>query len=1064
MAEDSKKAGSFPFSSTGLLALALAVFGLIWSGPSAFIAERPGTKTAANTYKGRIQDIDARLWQDPLGAIQKDAKKSNNDHSPKNTIHRVFEKKHKDDRARFLMLGVMLSGGPYPEQEEERRRKRYAVLSALDTLDYTPQEQELIGYFKTSPAPDKPDGIRIPETVPFEVFAKKKETPNSPKLKVIILWLNDSYMDRDIRNSIAEIFSQALPKSENRPSRRNIRFSVIGPNKSMHLRRLIRQIDEGGAAEEIEFFAAEATAAPARIYRDNPDRKNDDENLCKDKEKSCAENRVKYYPRKDLWRTINNDGAISKALVQELKHRQIKQEYGDHVLLISEWDTLYGRSFPQTFIDAYFGKDPETEDANNQKEMNNPPKCSPLTNHGNNPEDLVYCVNYMKGIDGLLPDDSSKTESTPDNQNKSDLMQVNNNIDRPSGNNQKDYLRRLVDQIRKLDRDLMHSTLPCPVRNNGISAIGVVGSDVFDKLMILQALRPYFPGKIFFTTDLDAAYFSPQELPFTHNLIVGSSFGLTLAPELQKTIPPFRDSYQTAVFFSTKLATAKWSSNQNRAREEDDEAKIFAHIGKWLKEPRVFEIGRKGPIDLSTTPSDKSDNSENILGYAHIHPDSDIDSDRGTTAPVKFLMLSSLILGLLLLYRVSWTFRWLPNGIKEWLERKHDLNPSSKSEPKSPASRRKIVRTWSGRRAAIFSMVPLVLAGSLVVVSIYLLITKLGADEPFYWGNGVSIWPSNLLTSLSILLSIWFFFRLRRQLEDLDKTLGDYFCLNSPESQPRDVRALAVNAWEHGSSDGTRINVVELWVDYLTYGMRSARLWRTALNTLIFVLFGVTAIMLSGGLPVPARGNSFYIDVIIEIACVIAVVFLIMWIVDVARLFSRFIHLLADDRMSDWPNACAEKWGWPPKYADYSAYWIDVQFVAQYTKSIEKFIWYPVIPLLLIGAARSQVFDNWTFSPGLLVSIAILLLYLFSIAFLLQYGAKEMRTKAVTRLEGETRKLRSQTEPDAKKIEQLERMTSEIKNNMEGAFTPFLQQPMVQALLAFLSGSGGLLLLLDNFF
>ena len=62
------------------------------------------------------------------------------------------------------------------------------------------------------------------------------------------------------------------------------------------------------------------------------------------------------------------------------------------------------------------------------------------------------------------------------------------------------------------------------------------------------------------------------------------------------------------------------------------------------------------------------------------------------------------------------------------------------------------------------------------------------------------------------------------------------------------------------------------------------------------------------------------------------------------------------------------------------------------------------------------------------------------------------------------RKLRSQAEADEKKIAQIEKMISEIKNNEEGAFTPFLRQPLVQALLAFLSGSGGLVLLLDGFF
>ena len=32
----------------------------------------------------------------------------------------------------------------------------------------------------------------------------------------------------------------------------------------------------------------------------------------------------------------------------------------------------------------------------------------------------------------------------------------------------------------------------------------MLGSDVYDKLLILQALRPAFPRAVFFTTDLNA--------------------------------------------------------------------------------------------------------------------------------------------------------------------------------------------------------------------------------------------------------------------------------------------------------------------------------------------------------------------------------------------------------------------------------------------------------------------------------------------------------------------------------------------------------------------------------
>jgi hypothetical protein len=81
-----------------------------------------------------------------------------------------------------------------------------------------------------------------------------------------------------------------------------------------------------------------------------------------------------------------------------------------------------------------------------------------------------------------------------------------------------------------------------------IKAIGILGGDVFDKLLILRALRPEFPEALFFTTDFDEAFTIKSELPFTRNLIISSSFGPNLSEWLHGDIPFFRDTYQTSHF------------------------------------------------------------------------------------------------------------------------------------------------------------------------------------------------------------------------------------------------------------------------------------------------------------------------------------------------------------------------------------------------------------------------------------------------------------------------------------------------------------------------------------
>ena len=109
------------------------------------------------------------------------------------------------------------------------------------------------------------------------------------------------------------------------------------------------------------------------------------------------------------------------------------------------------------------------------------------------------------------------------------------------GQSQFDYLGPLADDLRRRDGEFRRTD------DGHIAAIGVLGSDIYDQLLILQALRPEFPEALFFTTDLDALL--PQnEAQYTSGLLVASSFGLVLNLKLQKVMPPFRSIYQTPSF------------------------------------------------------------------------------------------------------------------------------------------------------------------------------------------------------------------------------------------------------------------------------------------------------------------------------------------------------------------------------------------------------------------------------------------------------------------------------------------------------------------------------------
>ena len=101
-------------------------------------------------------------------------------------------------------------------------------------------------------------------------------------------------------------------------------------------------------------------------------------------------------------------------------------------------------------------------------------------------------------------------------------------LERPIGQSRFDYLRRISEHLHKLDDECRKKGL-----DRRIKAIGILSGDVFDKLLILRALRPEFPEALFFTTDFDEAFAIKSELPFTRNLIISSSFGPNLSDWLQ---------------------------------------------------------------------------------------------------------------------------------------------------------------------------------------------------------------------------------------------------------------------------------------------------------------------------------------------------------------------------------------------------------------------------------------------------------------------------------------------------------------------------------------------------
>ena len=159
------------------------------------------------------------------------------------------------------------------------------------------------------------------------------------------------------------------------------------------------------------------------------------------------------------------------------------------------------------------------------------------------PSRKYRCFTYLQGIDGRLPNGPAAESKRRQvwRPNEECLARRRGAVVSPQvqafGRSQVDYIPRLVAQMK------------AQAGKRDWAAIGVLGSDLYDKIMLIEVLRHDFPEALIFTTDMDARYLDTDKHDATRNLIVGSHYGLELNERLQGAIPAFRSVYQTSLFF-----------------------------------------------------------------------------------------------------------------------------------------------------------------------------------------------------------------------------------------------------------------------------------------------------------------------------------------------------------------------------------------------------------------------------------------------------------------------------------------------------------------------------------
>ena len=286
-----------------------------------------------------------------------------------------------------------------------------------------------------------------------------------------------------------------------------------------------------------------------------------------------------------------------------------------------------------------------------------------------------------------------------------------------------------------------------------------------------------------------------------------------------------------------------------------------------------------------------------------------------------------------------------------------------------------------------------------------------------------------------------------------------------------------------GSVDGA-----QAWRAYQRLLRNGPRLCRLVLWLAVAVLFlWVESTLVGGGQPeVPAReldDRALFSSTII--AHVLGTIILLVLVADATVLTWRFIGILKGGR-TIYPRATVERFAAElgpeleavaaePIAANITARtsagsgpaprnsllddWIDARLLAQHTAAIGPLIVFPFILVGLLVVARSQLFDNWAISGAVLAGLVCFVLWSIAMAALLNFGAEIARRRAIERMEEDLLWLQGRGDKYKPLADRFPTLIDKVRKLRQGAFAPFFEQPLVQAILVPLGGAGGVQLI-----
>jgi hypothetical protein len=1061
MADNERK--SVP-STLPLIGVLVILIGAVMVARKPLESSRPRPPSAGLPAVVDANKVAARLWQDPF-QVARDHERNQHTQTGTETapdsascssphcvnqigqcIDEALRAADANDVAPALqLLLVMINDGQSAEDCEVRLRTRYALLTGLRASGMSPIDAEHIQYVEV-PQDSAGSGVSF-VALPLEQFEPETlcsgyaKDPNRPQ-RVLVVWLpENAFAEKPLQRIIGlltaidgtcarDLLAEAWKG-------KSLRVDLIGPANSTSLQSMIEEVvrdaprppDENEEKDPnghwLRIYSPWSTASPVLLMGD-----------AEPKEPNGVKNDHPWWMFRALpalfdkasvkfVRTVGTDDLLALHIIKELRQRgvHILEEDGvqDGVVLISEWDTFYGRAFPRTFaamVDCLHGptgaEEPNWPDyrahLQNRISVAQGKGSSPGTSWP--PENLHM---YMRGVDGRLPEPPGQdSQPTVDKTAAGARWTYRANLEPPVGQGQLDYVRRLSQNLR--DRFGIWN-------REKLKAIGVVGSDVYDKLILLHALREQFRNVILFTTDLDARLLHIDQFPWTHNLVVASSFPLdpddkSFVTQRPPAFPPFRDSYQTAVFLACRAALEPLPAEKPGQPDVDTLDNSADGQISWLArlryQPRIFEIGRGRAVDLSTL------NGESPRLYS-------VRKQYSTFATLFTAKFPALVLSLMSISLLPVLGVPLVRGLGNLITGQETA----------------VKKTFQESGPSWIFVRLLVGAGALGFVGL-VLYDHFGNrnGEPFSLTSGTSVWPGLAIWLTAFFMGMYFVSLSRGIIERSNAHISTEFPLQRPsEADERGV-----------------VTVHQLWDRYLRTGGTGYRLIR-AIGLSVLFLSVVFLLFLAFGPPfAPYRGKISRVTYgLLGIALLYLLTFLLFFAVDALLLGLRLVRPLLQRDPLGRPQSTELYWdmrdesGWTD--------WLTVSFIAHVTEAIGSLLYLPSIILLLLIAGRFWYFDNWSFPLPMVLIYLALGLAIVSCATALIVTARRARTIALESLNRKLKKTRFGPGKNPARAAWIEALIQDTQSLRQGAFRPLAENPVVHFLLI-PSGGVGLLGLL----